>query len=122
MCPALRDRGGVDLTACREGVEAVLMLFSQTSQEGWLDLSHMLAAVSQANDRGVVIGITTRCEQFAIREVTEMELESFEATHVIPVLKNGRQFQTITDEKSSLAPVMDFLQTAIVSGSRITPH
>ncbi|XP_064099090.1 ciliogenesis and planar polarity effector 2-like [Macrobrachium nipponense] len=97
------------LPACREGVDAVLLCFSLTDREGWVDLPHVLATASQPTDRAAVIGIATRCEQFANREVTEMELESFEATHGIPVLKMVASPDDHTDELSSIAPILNFL-------------
>ncbi|XP_042234073.1 ciliogenesis and planar polarity effector 2-like [Homarus americanus] len=97
------------LPACREGVDAVLLCFSTTERESWIELPRLLSTATQPTDRAAVIAVATRYDQFSHREVTEAEMESFEATHGIPILKLGNTADDYSDELTHTAPILNFL-------------
>ncbi|XP_071529973.1 ciliogenesis and planar polarity effector 2-like isoform X3 [Panulirus ornatus] len=95
--------------ACREGVDAVLLCFSVTDRESWTDLPRLLTSASQPADRAAIIVVATRCDQFSHREVTEGEMESFEAAQGVPILKLGGTGDDQSDELTHTAPILNFL-------------
>lgn len=97
------------LPACREGVDAVLLCFSVTDREGWLELPRLLTTATTPTDRAALIVIATRCDQYANREVSEGELDSFEATHGVPIIKLGGASEDQSDEITHTAPILNFL-------------
>ncbi|CAL4071997.1 unnamed protein product [Meganyctiphanes norvegica] len=99
------------LPACREGVDAVLMCFSMTDREGWLDLPRMMTTVTQPSDRAAIVAVATRCNQLANCEVTDVDLSNFEKMHNIPVLKLGLASQDLdgSDDLTQMAPFLNFL-------------
>nr|XP_014344013.1 PREDICTED: REM2- and Rab-like small GTPase 1 isoform X1 [Latimeria chalumnae] len=75
------------LPACKEKLDAILLLFSFTDRSSFDDLpNHMLRSVTDSeNIVKVVVG--TKFDQFMHTDVTEKEVQEFQLTWLLPVFR-----------------------------------
>lgn len=97
------------LPACREAVDAVLVCCSASDREGWLDMPRAVAEATQPADRAAVAVVLTRWDQFSKREITEAEVEAFEKSRGVPVVRLGGTASDPTQEMTHIAPTLNFL-------------
>ncbi|XP_076053367.1 ciliogenesis and planar polarity effector 2-like isoform X2 [Oratosquilla oratoria] len=97
------------LPACKEGVDGIFVCFSSTDRGSWVELPQLIIRSAQMADRAAVFAIATRFDQHAHSEISEPEIEAFEAEHGTPVIRMSNVYTPDKDELREIAPTLNFI-------------